>query len=441
MSVSEISKLKQLKEGIDLTMEFGIVGTSIWQQNMPLLARLSLDKECKSEKLQQLKSLLEVEELIYLSTCNRVEFIYVVSPRNSSTRILHRIIDFFFSRNRDLSFFPNDFYQYNGRDAIRHLFRTVASLDSLVIGETQITGQFKQAYQEALDSGLADQVLDGIAREALATAKKVKRETTLGAGALSMATLATEELKIWTETKKNSIIALVGAGVMTEKLAKYITESLDAKPLFVNRTFSESEKLAAGYDTQAISLESFLKNPPPVSAIVSATAAPEPIFNSSFLKKMQSGSNCTLCIDLAMPPDFSEDFKNNNSVRLIDIGQFKSRGQNNLRQKFIEAGHANEIIRNCVSKYLADQIELSIKPIFQKSHRDSIEMARKAFDDLFSRKVTTLPEKDRHEVIQLMTKLIGFSSYQPVKTLSNRLVQLDPEINLFRYKANKEKSK
>jgi len=424
-----------------LTIEFGIVGTSVWQQNMPLLARLSLDKESRTPKLHLLKAQLGVKELIYLSTCNRVEFIYAASPKTSGTSILHHIIDFFFSGERDLSYFPNDFYQYTGRDAIRHLFRTVASLESLVIGESQITGQFRQAYQEALDSGLADQMLCGIAREALTTARTVKRETTLGTGTLSMATLAAEELKSWTETTTSSSIALVGAGVMTEKLARYITESLSAKPLFVNRTLSEAEKLATRYGSQSISLESFLQNPPPVSAIVSATASPEPIFDSSFLKRLQRVSSCTLCIDLAMPPDFGEDFKNDNCVRLIDIGQFNSRGQNNLRQKFIEAGRANEIIRDSVNKYLADQIELSIKPIFQKSHRDSIKMARKAFDDLFSRKVTTLPEEDRHEVFQLVTKLIGFSSYQPVKTLSKRLVQIDPEINLFRYRSNKEESK
>ena len=433
--------MKQLKEGIDLTMEFGIVGTSIWQQNMPLLARLSLDKESRTQKLHLLKAQLGVKELIYLSTCNRVEFIYMASPKNSGTRILHNIIDFFFKDGRELSFFPNDFYQYTGRDAIRHLFRTVSSLESLVIGESQITGQFRQAYLEALDSGLADQMLDSISREALTTARTVKRETNLGTGTLSMATLAAEELKVWTDTKKNSNIVLVGAGIMTEKLARSITESLTAKILFVNLTLSEAEKLAARYDSKAISLESFLKNPPPVSAIVSATAAPKPIFDSSFLKRLQRSGSCTLCIDLAMPPDFSEVFKNDNCVRLIDIGQFKSRGQNNLRQKFIEAGQAGEIIRDSVNKYLAEQIEISIKPIFKKSHRDSIKMARKAFDDLFSKKVTSLPEEDRHEVIQLVTKLIGFSSYQPVKTLSNRLVQLDPEINLFRYSSNKEKSK
>ena len=433
--------MKQLKERTDLTMEFGIVGTSIWQQNMPLLARLSLDKESRAKKLHLLKSRLGVKELIYLSTCNRVEFIYMASPKTSGTRILHHIIDFFFKGGPELRFFPNDFYQYTGRDAIRHLFRTVASLESLVIGESQITGQFKQAYQEALDAGLADQMLDGIASEALTTARTVKRETNLGTGTLSMAALAAEELKIWTRTKTNSNIALIGAGVMTEKLARYITDSLAAKLLFVNRTVSEAEKLAARYSTQAISLESFLNDPPPVCAIVSATAAPEPIFDSSFLKRLPRGGSCTLCIDLAMPPDFSKEFKSDNRVRLIDIGLFKSHGQKNLRQKFIEAGRANEIIGDSVNKYLAEQIELSIKPIFQKSHRDSIKMARKAFDDLFSKKVTTLPEEDRHKVIQLVTKLIGYSSYQPVKTISNRLVQINPEMNLFRCKSNNEESK
>ena len=137
-------------------MEFGIIGTSIWQQNMPLLEKLTLDRETKIEQLQQLKEVLGIDELIYLSTCNRVEFFYANEESNDRGNLLHRLIDFFFADGSDMNFFPNDFYNYTGKEAITHLFRTVSSLESLVVGETQITGQFKDAFQEAFDNKLAE---------------------------------------------------------------------------------------------------------------------------------------------------------------------------------------------------------------------------------------------------------------------------------------------
>ena len=148
-------------------MEFGTIGTSIWQQNMQLLHQLTIDRDEKVSVLQQLKSTLGVEELIYLATCNRVEFIYTASDSVDRGAILHRLIDFFFRDSHTLGFFPNDFYHFTGKEAVTHLFRMTSSLESLVVGETQITGQFKQAYQEAVSAELAGPILGRLAEEQL----------------------------------------------------------------------------------------------------------------------------------------------------------------------------------------------------------------------------------------------------------------------------------
>ena len=176
-------------------MKLGIIGTSIWQQNIPLLHRMTIDPDSRQNKLIELKSALGVDELIYLSTCNRIEIIYSTKDSVQPSRILHRLIDFFFENKKDIAFFPNDFYHYLGKDAISHLFRTVSSLESLVVGETQITGQFKQAFAESKDLGLTGISLEHLAQQALAVARKVKSQTTIGRGSLSMASLAGDVLK------------------------------------------------------------------------------------------------------------------------------------------------------------------------------------------------------------------------------------------------------
>ena len=293
-------------------MEIGIIGTSIWQQNMRLLEKLTLDREGKLDRLMQLKAVLGVDELIYLSTCNRVEFIFATSGNGSTARVLHRLIDFFFAKGRDISFFPNDFYQYTGRDAVRHLFRTVSSLESLVVGETQITGQVKEAAREAAEAGLMGPALDTLLKEAFAVAKRVRTETGLGEGSVSMASLAYEELeRTFAGRTTVPTVALVGAGPMTLKMARYITKTKLANLLFVNRTVEKAQKLVDEFGGVAIPLAQFKNEAPRVDAIVSATACSHFVFTGEFLEKTDLAAAPVICIDLAIPHDFSPELGRN----------------------------------------------------------------------------------------------------------------------------------
>jgi glutamyl-tRNA reductase len=267
-------------------MELGIIGTSIWQQNLPLMERLTLSRETKQVDLEQIKQALGLDELVYLSTCNRVEFMYVTSGKLTNGRLFHRLLDHFFHGKKDISFFPNDFYHVTGKEAMTHLFRTAASLESLVVGETQITGQIKQALQEAEESGLCGPSLSGLISEALLVAKKVKRDTSIGLGALSMASLACNELRDHLIGVDTPVIALVGAGPMTRKLASHIKDNKIGTVLFVNRTMDRAAELAAEFDGSAISLDTFIQNPNKVDAIISATAATEPVFDLNFVARL-----------------------------------------------------------------------------------------------------------------------------------------------------------
>ncbi len=410
-------------------MELGIIGTSIWQQNMRLLEKLTLDREGKQERLEQIKAALGVDELIYVSTCNRVEFIYVTSRTQTSGDVLHRLIDHFFHGGRDISFFPNDFYQYSGRDAVRHLFRTVASLDSLVVGETQITGQFKQAAADAAETGLAGPTLAGLAKEALNVARRIRSETSLGNGAISMASLAYTELESYVSGRvETPTVALVGAGPMTEKMARYIRKAKLGKMLFVNRTVEKAQKLADEFGGSAVSLATFTEQPPAVDAIVSATACSSFVFTSEFLDKLDRSGHPVLCVDLAIPQDFSPDFGRDDRICLVDIPALKNKEQNNLRRKFVESNKANEIVNDAVGAFLRGRLEVSMKPILRNSYEESMSLATRALDDLFQKQLNELPDEQKQQVRNLVTKLIGHSSFQPARLLSNHLADLQDQV-------------
>ena len=413
-----------------MAAEFGIIGTSIWQQNMALLERLTINRETKLETLNELKKALHLDELVYLSTCNRVEFIYVTSGDYTGDEVLHRLVDYFFRNGRQISFFPNDFYHYTDKEAITHMFRTVSSLESLVVGETQITGQFKSSCQEAVEAGLAGDGILKVAEEALAVAKKVKRETGLGEGSVSMASLAGNEIAKHVKDMDQPLIALVGSGEMSVKLARIIKKHQLGRMLFVNRTVEKAQGLADEFGGETISLADFQQAPPAVAAIVTATACPDAIFTKDFVAKIPAGDTKIMCIDLAIPRDFALEVAYESNVLLLDIPHLKQKGNGNLRKKFVEVSKANQIVKEAVHKFLSDRIKLSLKPIFESSFNESLQLAQRALDDLFAKRVTSLGEEDQEAVLQLVKKLIGHSAFQPAKSLSEHLAQEHTRLNL-----------
>lgn len=409
-------------------MEIGIIGTSIWQQNTALLEHLTLDRETRGETLKQIKQALDLDELIYLSTCNRVELIYATTGKYRDKGMLHRFIDFFFKNQHQVNFFPNDFYHYPRREAVRHLFRTVSSLESLVIGETQISSQFKDAYESAQKFDLVGPNLKRLADAALTLSRRVKRETGLVSGSLSMAALACKELREKLDSQEQPTIALVGAGEMTVKMARYIQECHLGELLFVNRSLDKAQSLAEEFNGRAISLEQFTDQPEEVNAIISATASRMAIFDIDFLEKLLHNNQAVVCIDLAVPRDFSTDFLGRDEITLIDIPYLKARGNGNRRQRFVEAARAGSIVAEAVNDYLADQFEVSLKPIFQNSYKESLELSNRALSDLFAKRVTSLAKEEKEAVIGLVNKLIAHSSFQPARMISDRLVQMDDDI-------------
>jgi glutamyl-tRNA reductase len=145
---------------------------------------------------------------------------------------------------------------------------------------------------------------------------------------------------------------------------------------------------------------------------------------------LPGGEKPTICIDLAIPNDFSEDFKFVDNIKLIDIPYLRSKAQGTIRQKFAEASKANQIVRKAVNDYLSGLVEKSLKPIFQDSFNDTKQMARQALDDLFTRDSLSMGEKEQDAVARMVMRLIGHASFQPAKVVSNRLVDAYADLKL-----------
>jgi glutamyl-tRNA reductase len=403
--------------------EIGIVGTSVWQQNLALLEGLTISPDQRERMLPELKRALGADEIIYLATCNRVELIYSTSHGLVPSSALHRLVDFFFRDGRSISFFPNDFHQLTGREATAHIFRMVSSLDSVVMGETQIAGQFKDAWQAAQHLGTAGPVLDSLAQSALQCARRVKRETSLNEGCVSMASLSLDVIVEHINGLSAPRIAVVGSGIMTRKLAKLLKNVPGVELLFVNRSVEKVREIAAEYGAHVLPLADFIANPPSVDVIISSTSAPGAVFDGEFAKRLPRLTESTLCIDMAVPRDFARELDSNPDVTVVDINALKARQQQNLRKKFISAGEANRIVREDVDLYYSGAIETRLRPLFQESFEKAKELAKSSLGKFLEKEGVALSDSQRADLERTVSKVLARSSFEPLRSLAAALGQ------------------
>ena len=388
------------------------IGVSVSSGNMELLEQLTIAPEKRATELARLQKALGVEELLYLATCNRVEFIVATTEEVTATDVRNRLLDFFFSSGRDINFQPSDLKAASGASAVRHVFRVVSALESVVIGETQITGQFKAALQDGLDLGLVGARLEPFAKESLQVARQVRNETDLGRGSVSMASLVMDELSERSVITPATKVALVGSGEMTVKVATYLKTLNVTDILFTNRTVSKAQALAERFNGRAICMEGFLAAPPEVDVIVSATSAPEPIFGERFLSSLKPHQKKVHCVDLAIPRDFAEIFAESEKAELIDIPLLQSKRDTNLHKKFREVDKAGEIVEIAVGRFQRSHIERTIRPALKESYQVSMEFAMKTSAKLLETHLADYPPELSKHIESLMRKVVGFSSAQ-----------------------------
>lgn len=400
-----------------------LIGTSVAQGNMALLERLTVTPLDRPQILPELKNKLKVKELFYLATCNRVEVAVVCDKNVSPALIRNRLLDFFLSRGRDFELVPEDLYQFSAGEAVRHLFRVASSLESLVVGETQIIGQVKDAFRECSNLQLRGGQLDLLLQKAVQTARRVRNETGIGNGSLSMATLVINELEKHSGLSISFNVALVGSGEMSIKLAGYLRDKNVQNLLFVSRSLEKARQSAARYSGRAVSLDEFTLNPESIDIIVSATSASTPVFGTDFLKKLSLHNKKIICIDLAIPRDFSEEFRQTENIIYVDISDLQKRQQENLRKRFKELDKASDIADQEVRNFLRAQFENDLRPAMRQSFEESLQYAFDQCNVLYSSRLSQISPDEMRIIKSLVRRVVGFSSAEFSRTVARHFSQ------------------
>lgn len=294
---------------------------------------------------QQLLHACGARECLALSTCNRVEILVIA---DDDPAMEERIVAYWAERcGGSAEVLSPHIYRHRGLEAVTHLFRVAASLDSLVMGEPQILGQLKDAYRVAVENGTARVIVNRMLHKAFSVAKRVRTETAVASSAVSISYAAVElARKIFGELDGKTAM-LLGAGEMAELAATHLLNNGVEKLYIANRTLARGQELAERMRGVAVPFEQMYDTLPETDIVISSTGSPVTIIKARDMKGvMKKRRNRPMFfIDIAVPRDIDPDINRMDNIYLYDIDDLKDVVEENMASRRDEAQKAEDIVR------------------------------------------------------------------------------------------------
>ncbi|HRC71726.1 MAG TPA: glutamyl-tRNA reductase [Candidatus Competibacter sp.] len=289
-------------------------------------------------------------EAAILSTCNRTE-LYCGLKEADDRQVAQWLGDYHRLRAADLQPY---LYQHTGPCAVRHILRVAAGLDSMVLGEPQILGQVKAAYQTANSAGTLGSLLDRLFQHTFAVAKQVRTDTRIGASPVSVAFAAVGLAKqIFADLPKRTAL-LIGAGDTTELVVRHLHENGIGRLVVANRTLERAHILASAFSGYAIALDEIPAHLGEADIVIAATASPGLMLTAAQARAClkQRRRRPIFMLDLAVPRDIEPAVAELNDVYLYTVDDLKDIIQENLRSRQAAAAQAEEIIDHQVEHFM-----------------------------------------------------------------------------------------
>jgi glutamyl-tRNA reductase len=397
-------------------MHLIVVGLSHKTAPIEIREKLTFPEHRQEEALSLLSASDEVAEAAILSTCNRTEIYTVCSSlEGGRAAILDFLADYHELDRHELAR-----YLYDSEDAavVLHLFRVVASLDSMVVGEAQILGQCKDAYECALEYGSTGRVLNKLFRQSFQVGKRVRTETEIGESAVSISYAAIELAKKVFNTMDGKTVLILGAGKMSELTAKHLVANGVRNVLVANRTFERAEELAKRFDGKPIAWDDMLARMHDADIVISSTGAPHYVVTKEMVSgamKGRSGRPLFL-IDIAVPRDIEPTVNDVGGAYLYDIDDLNGVVESNLDERMKEARRAEAIIEEEMAEFGAWLEGMEVVPTIA-AIRTRAEKIRQAEYERALKRLGGLSEKELATVEKLTESIVNKMLHDPTSGL------------------------
>jgi glutamyl-tRNA reductase len=329
-------------------MRFLVTGLNHKTAPIELRERLAFAKESLPEATRSLMEQPGVKEAMILSTCNRVEL--VVSHNGLEPQLPVFLAKQFAI---DRSVLEPHLYRYQDEEAVRHMFRVAASLDSMVVGEAQILGQVKQSWTVARELGAIKGPLDKLLQGAFTAAKRVRTETEIGSSSVSIASVAVDLARRIFGSLDGKKVLVVGAGKMSELAARHLMQHGADSMMVANRTHDRAVRLAEQFLGQAIRFEDLHARAHEADIIITSTGSAEHIFTVEHAQQIlhKRKNRPVFFIDIAVPRDVNPLINQLEGIFLYDIDDLQSVAVSNLVDRGREAERAEAIIQEETERF------------------------------------------------------------------------------------------
>lgn len=320
-----------------------VVGLNFKTSPVAVRERFWMSELRRYEALHQLVRAAGIDEGVVLATCNRTEFIlWANDPSEASNSVLRFLTQEYGLKMSDWS----HFYRLLDDVALAHVFRVAASLDSMVIGEPEIVGQFKSAWAQAQQAGTTGRFLDAVMQKALTVSKRVRNETAIGNAAVSIPYTSVELSKQVLGEVFDKSVVLMGAGKMSELAARYLMNHGASKICVINRTLHKAQEFGEKVGGIAVALEERAPYLDEADIIVSSTSCPHYVIEKADAERIQAkrGNRPIVMIDIAVPRDIDPAVRSVAGVHLFDMDDLEKVVKRNENERQAAAIAAEEIL-------------------------------------------------------------------------------------------------
>jgi glutamyl-tRNA reductase len=369
-----------------------------------LVGKLHIDPDRRQSELTALKENMGLDELLYLSTCNRVEFFCVTGEKEITPADIIDNIDFNISEAE-----RNQLIQsaeiHSSDDTVKHIFKVSASLDSMVIGEREIITQVRKAFEECNSYGLTGDLIRVLMRKTIETAKTIFTETGVFRKPVSVVSLAFHKLRDL-NMPSDSRVLMIGAGKTNRAMAKFLTKHGYENIQIFNRTFERAKELAEDTGANALPLSDLNGYNKGFDVLITCTSSEDPIITESLFQNLMAGeTDRKVVIDLAIPGDIDQDaLSAYNKIHHINIAELKQIAEKNLAERAKEIEKCEEIIdhslMNFHDMYRQREIEVAMRDIPKKVK----EIKELALNEVYARELQGLNPESR----EVLDKIVNY---------------------------------
>ena len=369
------------------------------------VGKLHIETDKQKELLTAFKNEMKLDELMFLSTCNRVEFLFTTKEEVDANFLFHFFKKLYHHYEpTQIDFFVETAELHSGIQSIAHILQVASSIDSMIVGEREIITQVRNAFEASKSMGLTGDFIRLVMRHTVETAKKVYTETSIANKPVSVVALAYHTLRDM-NISLDARVLMIGAGMTNSNMAKFLKKHGFKNFAVFNRTVLKAENLANELHGEGFGLDALRTYSKGFDIIITCTGAESPVITPEIYQQLlQAETSRKVVIDIAIPHDLDAEIVKKHNVTHISIDYLQKISDKNLQERSKEIVHVEQIIEEAIASFQyihrMRKVEIAMRevPNMVKDIRST------AVNEVFKKELQTLDEDSR----EVLDKIIGY---------------------------------